>query len=100
MATSYQMMDAAEFERHVHDVISLLYHRKSGITHILVDPMPQILDIMGQDILSPAEIEERLHKRYAMRQDEVPGSEESAEFIDIITARLEEFVALGLMLKK
>lgn len=97
MVARYQMIDSADYKLQALDAISILFHRTSGTTHIVADPMPQIIEVMGSDCLSAAEIEQRLQKLYAM---ELPqDTEETETFEQIITARLEEFVALGLVQK-
>jgi PqqD family protein of HPr-rel-A system len=71
------------------DGLSALYHRPSGATHIVSEPVPQILDIFGTEPLSAASLLARLRAHYDVADDEAA-----------LTARLEELVGLGLMVRQ
>ena len=45
--TSYKAEPALDRIVHSLDMMTLIYQRRSGITHIVADPVPQILDVMG-----------------------------------------------------
>lgn len=68
------------------DGLSAVYHRPSGATHIVGEPVPQILEIFGTEPLSAASLLTRLRTRYEVADDEAA-----------LTARLDELVGLGLM---
>jgi PqqD family protein of HPr-rel-A system len=70
------------------DAMTLIYQRRSGITHIVAEPVPQILAAMGDDWLSAADVAKRLADMF-----EINVSDATA----IVTARLEELAALGLV---
>jgi PqqD family protein of HPr-rel-A system len=70
------------------DVMTLIYQRRSGITHIVAEPVPQILAAMGDDWLSAADVAKRLADMF-----EINVSDATA----IVTARLEELATLGLV---
>ena len=74
------------------DCISLVYDRLSGITHVVTEPAPQIIQVLGQDTLSARQIETAMKRQFDMMTDDGDN-----EFEDIIAARLDEFVNLGLM---
>lgn len=70
------------------DSMTAIYHRRSGITHIVAEPVPQILQVMGDTALTTGEIVQRL------------GSAFDLDHIDaesLIAERLEEMAALGFL---
>lgn len=73
------------------DMVTLLYQRRSGITHIVAEPVPEMLEAMADDALTPAELAQRLSAQFDL------GSEEDAE--TVIAARLEELADLGLVFR-
>ncbi|MDB5695472.1 MAG: hypothetical protein JWN21_1015 [Sphingomonas bacterium] len=64
-----------------------VYHRASGFTHLLVEPAPQLLDVLGVEELSLADLRARLADRF-----DLPDVTD-----DALTARLEELVEAGLV---
>ncbi len=95
MIAEYKIRDAQSLKFQTLDYISLLYDRLSGITHVVTDPAPQIIQVLGQNYLSSKQVETILQRQFDMTADENDNS-----FEDIITARLDEFVELGLVEKK
>lgn len=71
------------------DGLSALYHRPSGATHIVSEPVPQILEIFGTEPLSAMSLLARLRTHYDVDPDEAA-----------LTARLDELVDLGLMIRQ
>ena len=71
------------------DAMTLVYQRRSGITHMVSEPVPQILDMMAQDSLTAKDIAARLAAEFDL------GSPDEA--VAAITARLEELAELGLV---
>lgn len=70
------------------DAVTLMYHRRSGITHIVAEPTPQILAAMADDTLSVHDITQRLSRQFDLGDaDEACG---------IIGDRLAELAELGL----
>lgn len=67
------------------DGLTLLFHARSGMTHFLAQPAPEILDVLRQGPASPAELLARLRARFAFEGDEA------------IHARLDELEAAGLV---
>lgn len=59
-------------------------HRESGITHLLVEPAPDILATLGDEALTLPALRARLAERF-----ELDG--------DGLQARLDELVAAGLV---
>lgn len=70
--------------------ITLLYHRSSGQTHMVISPVPEILEALGQD--APATAAE-LHARLARHYD----LGEPMEAVAQIEAHLFDLAALGLV---
>ena len=71
------------------DAMALIYQRRSGITHIVAEPVPQILAAMGHDTVDVATLVARLVEHFDL------GDAGAAQ--DIISARLEELAELGLV---
>ena len=70
------------------DGLTALYHRPSGMTHILAPPAPQILDALATD---PGDAEAILRRIGADFEIEAENREEA------IAARLAELEAAGLV---
>ncbi len=71
------------------DAITLIYQRRSGITHMVVEPVPEILTAMGVDAVTAAALVAKLSDQFDL------GTDEDAEAV--VTARLEELAELGLV---
>ncbi len=70
------------------DTMTLIYQRRSGITHIVAEPVPEILAVMGEESLDAAVIAQRLAAKF-----EIDAGDADA----IVQSRLEEMAALGLV---
>ncbi|WP_239017753.1 HPr-rel-A system PqqD family peptide chaperone [Sphingomonas aracearum] len=68
------------------DAFTALYHRPSGITHLLSTPAPELLDTMGEGEWTVAELAAALAARFDLERDDAA-----------LTARLEELVDAGLV---
>lgn len=78
---------------HALSPMTLVYHRRSGITHMLVEPVPQILAAL--DDLGSADagaVARRLGEQFDLEADGVAEA--------VIAARLEELAALGLVMRE
>ncbi|MGJ8535813.1 MAG: HPr-rel-A system PqqD family peptide chaperone [Parasphingopyxis sp.] len=63
-ATAYRA-DPPEARRMVAlDGVALIFHRPSGLTHILAPPAPQILDALAEGAAEPAALLDRLKRDY------------------------------------
>jgi PqqD family protein of HPr-rel-A system len=71
------------------DDVTLIYHRRSGQTHIVISPVPEILAALGEDMASAADILFRLSGDYDLG--------DPAEALAGVTAHLDELAALGLV---
>ncbi len=69
------------------DAFTAVYHRASGITHLLTEPAPQILAILGEGGLALDALLDRLAQDYELAD----GTRES------LAARLGELVEAGLV---
>ncbi|RZM37359.1 MAG: HPr-rel-A system PqqD family peptide chaperone [Sphingomonas sp.] len=69
------------------DAFTAVYHRASGITHLLTEPAPQILAILEQAAVSLDTLLGRLGQDYELT-DGTPAA---------LAARLEELVEAGLV---
>ncbi|WP_239016622.1 HPr-rel-A system PqqD family peptide chaperone [Sphingorhabdus pulchriflava] len=71
------------------DMMTLIYQRRSGITHLVGEPVPQMLEAMGSDAVSVAMLASRLAASFEL------GGQDDA--VALITERLEELAELGLV---
>ena len=69
------------------DAFTAVYHRRSGITHLLTEPAPQILAILGEAGLSLDALIDRLAGDFDLADATRPA----------LAARLDELVAAGLV---
>ena len=69
------------------DEFTAVYHRASGITHLLTEPAPQILAVLGEGGLSLDALLDRLAEDYELSD----GTREA------LAARLDELVEAGLV---
>ena len=67
------------------DSLTALYHRRSGQTHVVAPPVPELLDILGR---GPHSIDALL---------EALGVDDDAEARAILVARMDELVETGLV---
>lgn len=87
---SYRRDESDEVASCTLDDLVLLYHRRSGQTHMVISPVPEILAQMGDGaLLSAGDVHDRLAREF----DLGPREEAVAE----IDAHLGTLVALGLV---
>ena len=87
MATRFRAMPAGTIRTVELDMLTLLYHRASGTTHVVGAPVPQILDALADEPLTLADIMARLTRDF----DLVDGNAAS------LAARIDELVGAGLV---
>lgn len=85
----YRAEPAADILIRPLDDLTLIYHRRSGQTHIVVSPVPEILLALGDGMASAPDILARLADQYELG--------DPAEALAGMTAHLGELVALGLV---
>ena len=71
------------------DLLTALYDRASGQTHLLSEPMPQILDALAQGEATAAQLADRLADRFDLSAE--------GDVHAVIADRLAELAALGLV---
>lgn len=71
------------------DEMTLIYQRRSGITHIVAEPVPEMLEAMGEDYVTAIDLAQRLASAFDL------GDADDATAI--IAARLDELAELGLV---
>jgi PqqD family protein of HPr-rel-A system len=71
------------------DSITLIYQRRSGITHMVSQPVPEILAAMGDHSVDAHSLTRQLAMQFDL------GSDDDVE--TVIAARLEELADLGLV---
>ena len=69
------------------DALTLVYHRASGITHVVDAPVPEILDILEQGPLSTKELLAALAERFELADPDPLA----------LAVRLDELAAAGLV---
>jgi PqqD family protein of HPr-rel-A system len=69
------------------DGLFALFHRSSGMTHLLASPAPELLELLGERALTRRELLDALVDRY-----DVPDAAG-----DLLDARLDELIAVGLV---
>jgi PqqD family protein of HPr-rel-A system len=72
------------------DALTALFHKPSGITHILAPPAPQILEALREGPATAATILSRMRKRYALGDGD-------ADAMPSLAARLGELEVAGLI---
>lgn len=89
MSQLYRAAASEELIQHQLDSMTLIFQKSSGITHMVADPVPAILTVMGTDALTADDITGRLSDSYDL--------EDGAAAADIVLARLAELSSLGLV---
>ena len=86
--------------------VTLLYDRRSGVTHLLTDPAPQILAALadlgaGDARVVAARLAEAFElavgEEGAAGEDAAAGDHEAADAVALVEERLAELAALGLI---
>ena len=70
------------------DGLTAIFHRRSGLTHILAPPAPQILDALARGPAGAAEIVARISEKFDLAEEDSEAA---------IAARLAELEAAGLV---
>jgi PqqD family protein of HPr-rel-A system len=71
------------------DAMTLIYQRRSGITHMVAEPVPEMLAAMGDDAVDAATLVSRLEEQFDLG--------DAKDAVGVISARLEELAELGLV---
>ncbi|SEL90119.1 PqqD family protein, HPr-rel-A system [Sphingomonas palmae] len=86
-ATRYRAPPADALLIHPLDDLYALYHRASGMTHLLASPAPELLELLAERALTRDELLRALIERFEVADADA----------DLLTARLEELVTVGLV---
>ena len=84
--TQYRAAPAATLRIEPLDALTLIYHRASGITHLVDSPVPELLDLLAESLT----LDQAL-TALAERFDLVDPDR------DALAARIDELVASGLV---
>jgi PqqD family protein of HPr-rel-A system len=79
------------------DEFTAVYHRASGITHLLTEPAPQILAILGDGALSLDALLDRLARDYDLTDGDLTDRDLTDGTREALAARLAELVESGLV---
>lgn len=79
------------------DEFTAVYHRASGITHLLTEPAPQILAILGEGALSLDALLDRLARDYDLNDGDLTDGDRTDGTREALAARLAELVEAGLV---
>ena len=71
------------------DGVALIFHRPSGLTHIVAPPAPQILNALGEGDADRAVLLARLQRDFDFADDD--------DLADALAARIAELEAAGLV---
>lgn len=86
----YRAARAGDLVRVELDALTAVYDRRSGQTHLLASPLPEILEAMGGEDWTIEPFTAQLAKTFDM----LSGEGDAAE---LIAAHLSELVSLGLV---
>jgi PqqD family protein of HPr-rel-A system len=87
MAARYRAAPAGALRAVELDGLTILYHRASGITHVVAPPVPEILAALAGEGLTLEALLAALARDYALVDADAAA----------LAARLEELVAAGLV---
>lgn len=85
--TRYRAAAAATLRIVPLDALTAIHHRASGITHVVDSPVPELLEALGEDALTPEEALAALAETHELIDPDV----------EALAARLDELVAAGLV---
>lgn len=89
MTQRYRALSSVDYAITPLDMMSALYDRRSGQTHLVAPPVPELLAMMQGGDASAGELVQRLAATY-----DLPDGEDHVASVE---ARLNELVALGLV---
>jgi PqqD family protein of HPr-rel-A system len=86
--TTYRRVAADELRIVLLDDFTAIYHRASGITHPVTAPVPELLNVLGDEALDLDGVEERLSAVFELEDQ------------NALAARLDELLAAGLVIQR
>lgn len=87
------------WRRETLDEMQVLYHRPSGQTHVLIEPVPQIIDCLENAPQTAEQVMAALTLHYQLEPEEDDPQTIEESDLARLTARLEEMVMLGFVLR-
>jgi len=91
MSQQYRAANPNDLILHELDSMTLVFHKPSGITHVVADPVPAILEVLEGRVLSAGDVGNALSNNFQL--------DDETELEAIVLARLEELCDLGLVEK-
>lgn len=88
LPTTYLRDENAQLITEPLDAMTVIYHRRSGMTHMVAEPVPQILASMDTAPVTAADVARRLAAAFDIDAVEVEA---------VIAARLDEMADLGIV---
>ena len=85
--TTYRAAPAATLRIEPLDALTLIYHRASGITHLVDSPVPELLDLLAGEPLTLDQLAVALTERFDLVDPDAAA----------LAARIDELVASGLV---
>ena len=96
MPTAFAALPASALKRVTLGGLEAIYHLPSGITHLLAEPVPDLLDILeraGPDrFVTPEELLALIGERFDVEADDPAEPPQG-----VLAERLAELAALGLV---
>lgn len=88
LPTTYLRDENAQLITEPLDAMTVIYHRRSGMTHMVAEPVPQILASMDTAPVTAADVARRLAAAFDIDAVEVEA---------VVAARLDEMADLGIV---
>lgn len=73
------------------DGLTAIYHRRSGMTHLVLEAVPAILEALRDGACDAATLDSRLSALFDLSDEDIDGREA------VLEARLQELESLGLV---
>lgn len=87
MNRRYRAAPAATLRIEPLDSLTLIFHRTSGITHVVDAPLPELIEVLGEGALTLEEVLAALAAAHELVDPDV----------EALAARLDELVEAGLV---
>lgn len=89
MSQLYRAANPDGLIQHPLDSMTLIFQKSSGVTHMVADPVPAIMEVMAEDTLTADDVAQRLSASFDLK--------DTVDAADIVLARLAELCSLGLV---
>lgn len=88
--TTYALAENAPLIIEPLDAMTLIYQRRSGLTHMVAEPIPEILTVMGSQPQTAEDTTRRLATEFDF-------GENTQVVVEIVASRLEDLAKLGIL---